>query len=160
MASPFNDPDEAKPMAKKKSANWLCKILGCSKSKQGLFFGYVVERPQLKKGTRMLELTITNEQQVTVRLNPRTDAGKPAKLDGAPVWSVTSGPGTVVPAADGLSAVLVSSDTDLTDTIYLVDGDADLGSGKEDVQDQIILHVSHANATNLGLVADQPVLKP
>lgn len=107
-----------------------------------------------------LELTITNEQQVVVRLNPRTDAGKPAKLDGAPVWSVTSGPGKVVPADDGLSATLVSDDTDLSDTIYLVDGDADLGAGKEDVQDTITLHVTHANASNLGLVAEQPTAKP
>lgn len=142
--------------------DWLCQFFGCKQDKKNrVAFGWIVGQPKLKKGISMpLELTITNEQQVTVRLNPRTDAGKPAKLDGAPVWSVTGGPGTVVPAADGLSATLVSSDTDLGDTTYLVDGDADLGDGKEDVQDTILLHVIHANATNLGLVADQPVLKP
>ena len=134
---------------------------GNSKPKQKVAFGWSVGRPTLKKRNTMpLELTLTNEQQVVVRLNPRTDAGKPAKLDGAPVWSVTSGPGKVVPADDGLSATLVTDDTDLSDTIYLVDGDADLGAGKEDVQDTITLHTQHANATNLGLVADAPTAKP
>lgn len=107
-----------------------------------------------------LELTITNEQQVKVHLTPITDAGKPAKLDGAPVWSVVSGPGKVTPAADGLSADLISDDADLSDTIYKVDADADLGSGVTDVADTITLHVLHANATNLGLSADAPTLKP
>jgi len=106
----------------------------------------------------MQETTITNEQKVNVTLNPVTDTGKPAKLDGAPVWSVVSGDSTVVPAADGLSADLVSSDTP-GDTVFLVDGDADLGSGVEDIQETITLHVSGANAKNLGITFGKPVAK-
>lgn len=107
-----------------------------------------------------LEISLTNEQQVKVHLAPVTLAGKPTKLDGAPVWSVVSGPAKVVPATDGLSADLITDDTDLSDTIFLVDADADLGEGKEDVQDTITLHTTHANAANLGLSADAPTLKP
>ena len=106
----------------------------------------------------MVEVTITNEQKVNVKLNPTTDAGKPAKLDGAPVWSVVSGDSTVVVAEDGMSADLVSSDTP-GDTTYLIDGDADLGEGKVDVQETITLHVAGANAKNLGVVVGTPVLK-
>ncbi len=105
-----------------------------------------------------LAVSITNEQKVTVTLKPVTNAGKPAKLDGAPAWTVVSGDSTVVAAADGLSASLVSSDTP-GDTTYLVDGDADLGSGVESVQDTITLTVIGANAANLGLVASAPELK-
>jgi len=106
-----------------------------------------------------VEVTITNEQQVNVKLNPKTDSGKPAKLDGVPVWSVVSGDSTVTVAADGMSADLVSSDTP-GDTTYLIDGDADLGTGVEDVQETITLHVSGANAKNLGVVVGTPTLKP
>lgn len=104
------------------------------------------------------EKTITNEQKVNVTLNPVTATGKPAKLDGAPVWSVISGDSTVVPAPDGLSADLVSSDTP-GDTTFLVDADADLGSGVVDVQDTITLHVEGALAANLGLTIGEAVPK-
>lgn len=105
-----------------------------------------------------LEVKITNEQKVPITLTPKTDTGKPAKLDGAPVWSVVSGESTVVPSADGLSADLISSDNP-GDTVFLVDADADLGSGVEDLQDTITLTVTGANAKNLGLSAGTPVAK-
>src|SRR5882762_7874092 len=76
----------------------------------------------------MLEITITNEQQVNVALHPVTATGRPAPVDGAPVWTVQSGNSTVNPAADGLSAYLVSSDTP-GDTEILVEADVDLGPG-------------------------------
>lgn len=107
-----------------------------------------------------LELSITNEQQVKVHLTPKTAAEKPAKLDGIPVWSKISGPGAVVAAEDGLSADLVSDNEDLSDTIFQVTADADLGEGVEQIADTITLHTTHANATNLGLTADEPVSKP
>ena len=134
------------------------KIFGHKpKGRLDLAFGL----PTNKKGNSNMpvEVTITNEQQVNVKLNPKTDSGKPAKLDGAPVWSVVSGDSAVVPAADGMSADLVSSDTP-GDTTFLIDGDADLGSGVEDVQETITLHVAGANAKNLGVVVGTPTLKP
>ena len=111
-----------------------------------------------EKVNTMVEVTITNEQKVNVTLSPKTDTGKPAKLDGIPVWSVVTGDSTVVPAADGMSADLVSSDTP-GDTTFLIDGDADLGTGVEDVQETITLHVSGANAKNLGVTVGTPVAK-
>ena len=105
-----------------------------------------------------LAVSITNEQKVTVTLKPVTNAGKPAKLDGAPTWTVVSGDSTVTPSADGLSASLVSADNP-GDTTYLVEADADLGEGVETIQDTITLTVIGANAANLGLVASPPELK-
>lgn len=137
--------------------SWLCQLFGCGKKR--IVFGWTIGKPQLKKNTKMLTLEVTNEQKIKVHLNPVTEAGKPTTLDGAPVWSVVSGPGKVEVAADGLSADLISDDLALGDTIYGVAADADLGDGVEQVADTITLRVSHANAKNLGLVADAPVLK-
>lgn len=105
-----------------------------------------------------MEKSITNEQKIKLTLTPVTPGGHPAPIDGAPAWSVVSGASTVVPAEDGLSAYLVSEDG-IGDTTFLVEADADLGEGKETIQDTILLHVGHPKATSLGLSAGEPELK-
>ena len=128
-------------------------------SKPKVHFEFGVGPITQKERTQMpLALKISNEQKVTVTINPKTNAGKPATLDGAPTWTVVSGESTVVTADGGLSASLVSSDNP-GDTTFLVEADADLGEGVETVQDTITLSVIGANAANLGLVAGQPELK-
>lgn len=113
----------------------------------------------------MLELTITNEQQVVVTLKPVTETGKPAKLDGAASFTILSGSSQVQAADDGLSATMVSSD-DPGDTEIMVKADVDLtpnqpdGSGIEEISDIIRLHVSGAKASSLGLSAATPTPKP
>ena len=106
----------------------------------------------------MLELSVTNEQKISVTLTPVTATGKPAKLDGTPTWEVQSGSSTIVVAADGLLAELVSSD-DPGDTTYLVKADADLGAGVVELADVIRLTVLGAQASSLGLTASVPVPK-
>ena len=110
------------------------------------------------KRSNMLEISITNEQQVKVHLAPVTAGGKPAPVDGAPEWSVITGNSTVTPAADGLSADLISAD-DPGDTDFLVKADADIGEGVEEISDIVRLHVAGAAAANLGLTADAPTQK-
>jgi hypothetical protein len=104
------------------------------------------------------EITITREQKVHVKLNPTTAAGNPATLDGAATFSVTSGDSTVEADGDGLGAFLISGDT-VGDSTFNVDADADLGSGVRTISEQIILHVTDAEAANLGLVVDAAVPK-
>lgn len=106
----------------------------------------------------MLELKITNEQKIEVKLNPVSQGGKPVQLDGKPDWTVLSGDATVEPSEDGLSAFLVSGDNP-GDTQVLVEADADLGEGKVTVSDTIKLTVEGALAENLGLSAGEPVQK-
>lgn len=107
-----------------------------------------------------LDLLITNEQKVHVKLAPKTAGGKDAALDGAPLWEVLSGSGTIVPDADGLGAFLVSPDAiDGVPTVYKVSADADLGSGVITLEDTINLTTNAANAANFGLVAEAPVAK-
>jgi hypothetical protein len=105
-----------------------------------------------------MDIKLTNEQQVKVTLTPKTDSGKPAKLDGVPAWTVTSGNSQVVVADDGLSADLISSDAP-GDTQILVAADADLGDGVQEISDTIKLTVVGAQAKNLGLSAGEPTLK-
>ena len=106
----------------------------------------------------MLDITLNSFQQVKVTCVPVTKTGTSAKLDGAPIWTVTGGDSTLVVADDGLSADLISSDTP-GDTTYLVDGDADLGAGVVDVQDTILLHVTGVNFERIGFAAGVPEAK-
>ncbi len=132
---------------------------GCDTGRRAVGFGYNIGQPQTKTKRMPLELKITNEQQIPVKLTPVTDTDKPATLDGAPVWSIVSGNSTVVPSADGLSAMLVSAD-DPGDTQVMVKADADLGEGVEEISDIIKLSVVGATAKNLGLTAGAPEAKP
>lgn len=135
----------------------------CKKTKNKraarLNFSFGLAHSKKESNPVMIEITLTNEQQVVATLKPVTATGKPAKVDGAPKWTVVSGDGTVVPADDGLSATLVTPDLP-GDTTYLVDADADLGSGVEDLQDTITVHTTGANAKNLGIALGTPVAKP
>ncbi len=132
---------------------------GCATGRRTGGFGFIVGQPKTKHKNMPLELKITNEQQIAVTLTPKTDTGKPAKLDGAPTWSTVSGNSAVNVSADGLSATLVSSD-DPGDTEVLVKADADLGEGIEEISDVIKLSVVGATAKNLGLTAGAPEAKP
>lgn len=135
-------------------------IAALRQGRKRVSFTFGVGVPKLKGQRSMpLELKITNEQQVDVTVSPRTDSGKPAKLDGSPAWTVISGNSQVVVSEDGLSATLVSSD-EPGDTIVSVKADADLGEGVEEIADTITLSVIGATAKNLGLAAGTPVPKP
>jgi len=159
MSDHHND-DSAVVKAIRELTDVIKKAFG--KKPKGLRLDLAFGLPTRKeKVNTMVEVTITNEQKVNVTLSPKTDTGKPAKLDGIPTWTVVNPSevtSTVVPAADGMSADLVSSDTP-GDTTFLIDGDADLGTGVEDVQETITLHVSGANAKNLGVTIGTPVAK-
>lgn len=104
-----------------------------------------------------LELTITNEQQCTVHVQPITPAGNPAPVDGAATWTVQEGACMIV-LIDDTSATIVSGDTP-GDSVILVSADADVGEGVQTIMDTILVHVEGAMATQLGLSADAPVLK-
>jgi len=101
----------------------------------------------------MLRIACTNAQKVTVTATPKSVSGRPATLDGALKVSVQSGDGTVEqdPGAP-LSFKAVSGDNPGT-TIYLVEGDADLGEGVVTIQDTVELTVTSENAAHFGLVA-------
>lgn len=140
--------------------DWLCRQLGCSKKTNGrgsFEFSIGLPRPK-EKVIRIMELKITSEQEIDVTVNPKTDTGKAATVDGKPAWSVISGNSQVTVSEDGKSAVLRSAD-DPGDTEILVKADSDLGEGVEEISDIIKLSVVGATAKNLGLTAGTPRAK-
>jgi hypothetical protein len=109
----------------------------------------------------MIATQFSTEEQVLVTIKPVDVAGKPAKLDGVPKWQIlTPGSGvTLAPAADGLSCAIISGDEVEEGVIVQVDGDADLGEGIVDLQEQFSVSVIHANATSLGATIAAPTVK-
>jgi hypothetical protein len=105
-----------------------------------------------------MKIKITNEQKVTLTLAPVTAAGRPAVVDGIPLWAIQSGESQIDVAADGRSATFISSDLPGT-TVTLVTADADLGEGVERVQTIIELEVVSAKASALGFKVNDPELK-
>jgi len=107
----------------------------------------------------MLEITCSNEEKVQVTAKPTTASGKPAAFDDVIRVTVQSGDGTFEqdPATPN-AFFAVSGDAPGT-TVYLVEGDADLGDGVTLIQDTVTLTVTGANAANFGLVAAAPVAK-
>jgi len=120
-------------------------------------FDWNIGRPELKKKRRVqiMELNCTNEEKILITVNPITSTGKPVALDGPVVVTKQVGDGDVVIQPDGKSFYVISGEIP-GDTSYLVEGDADLGSGVETIAENVILHVAGAKAKNFGLVANAP----
>lgn len=104
-----------------------------------------------------LPVACTNEEKVTIICTPLTGpmpgfpGGKAAELDGALTVTRQSGDATVEQDPNlPLQFKLVSGDG-LGDSVFKVDGDADLGAGVEPISDIVTLTVSGAKARNLGL---------
>lgn len=135
----------------------LMRWLAAHRKRKKVHFCYAVEVSQKKGNGMPLQLKINDEQKVNVTLKPATPKGKPVAVQN-PQWSVVDGDSTLVVAADGMSADLVSADTPGI-TNYLVSADADLGDGVDTISDTIALTVVDPQATSLGLVASAPVDK-
>jgi len=130
----------------------------CGTGRHAVGFSYRLGLPKLKtKAQTMLDITITNEQEIPLTLIPTTETGQPAKLDGIPTVTVISGNSTASVAEDG-TIVLRSAD-EPGDSDFLVEADADLGAGVQTISDIVHLHVSGAMAKNLGLTAGTPRAK-
>lgn len=110
-----------------------------------------------------LDITSTTEEKVPVLFAPKTTSGKPAKLDGAPELTITSGNATAQAAteeelAQGIAGYVVSEDTPGTST-WQIKGDADLGAGVREIIDGGNYTYSDPQAENFGLSAGTPVPK-
>jgi hypothetical protein len=104
-------------------------------------------------------LILTDEQKVSLAIEPLTQAGNPAKVDGAPVWSVSDESViTLVVAEDGLSADAVS--TGKLGTVQVsVSADADLGEGVRAITSTLDVEVKASEAVTLGIKVGTPVTK-
>lgn len=103
-----------------------------------------------------MTLILTDEQKVTLSIQPLTQAGNPAKVDGKPVWSV-SNPEliSISESEDGLS-VVASTVGPLGSAQVSVSADADLGEGVRELFSILDVEVIAAEAVSLGIVAGTP----
>ncbi len=107
----------------------------------------------------MLEVTSSNEEQVPITASPVSSSGKPARFDGALRITVQSGNSTFTqdPATPNAFNVVSEDAPGVTD--YLVEGDADLGSGVTLIQEVVRYTVTGANAAAFGLVGGTAIPK-
>jgi len=113
----------------------------------------------LKKDAKMpQEGSMTTEQRIQAAIDPKTQAGNPATLDGPPTWTVESGDCTVDPIDD--KHAWINAGAALGDSVVVVKADADLGSGVTELADSFLIHVNHAGAADLGASLGTPELKP
>ena len=92
---------------------------------------------------------------VTFSVSGPVDAkGKPAKLDGVPVWALDDETNCQITsqAADGLSCVVHLGDNPSA-TQLTVTADADLGSGVVTLQSQAVVNIVAGDAVALGDVS-------
>lgn len=103
-----------------------------------------------------MSLQLNTEQKIKLTIAPKTESGKPASLDGIPVW--TSSDTSVIvlePAADGLSAYCITTDAAGVSNVS-VSADCDLGAGIETISATEDITVTHVKASNLGLTDGTP----
>lgn len=128
----------------------------------GYKIGPVQEKSQpLKLFTMPLDITISTKQKIQVTLAPKGADGKPFTLTSKPTWAVTAGIATLQVADDGLSAWLISSDSE-GDSLFTVT-DTTPGSILKDTvtlhSDVVTVPPPPVFATDLGLTAGTPVSK-
>lgn len=105
-----------------------------------------------------LNIALTNEQKVLVTLNPTTESGNPAPLDGEPTWAVTEGDATIEVQSGGLSAYIVSGNPGSSTVTVTADADMDAGETRE-LSDVIAVTVVAAEAASIGFSVGTPEQK-
>jgi hypothetical protein len=99
---------------------------------------------------------ITNDQRVPITVSPITQKGKPAKIEGAPLWSSSDvNVLTLEVAQDGLSAFAVGVGEG-TATISVI-ADADLTGAIKEVAGSVEITVTGAPAASLKVTVGTPV---
>lgn len=101
-------------------------------------------------------LVLTDVQKVALAIAPKSAAGNPAQVDGAPVWSSSDETIlTLTVAPDGLSAEAVT--TGKLGTVQVnVSADADLGEGAKTITGVLDIEVKASEAVSLDVSAGTP----
>ena len=103
-------------------------------------------------------LILKDTQKVSLAIAPVDARGNPAKVDGAPVWSVAGANPDILElpaAADGLSCVVLTKGP-LGTAQVVVAADADLGAGTKAIQGVLDIEVQASEAVALGVNAAVP----
>lgn len=125
---------------------------------QAILFDVVLEDGTILEGVTSFKMR--NDQTQVAKIRPVGEGGKPAALDGVPVWaSADETLATVAAAADGLSAVI--SPTGPSGTVRITaSGDGDLGAGVRPIFGFSDVEVTPGNATGIEMSFEPPVDNP
>jgi len=112
----------------------------------------------LEDGTAVNGVTkmdLRDDQQVALSIQPVDKKGKPALVDGVPVWASSDETViTVTAASDGMSAVAVGVAPGSARVV--VTADADLGAGVTDLTGTLDFNVTGGAAATLNITAGTP----
>jgi hypothetical protein len=100
-------------------------------------------------------LILTNSQEVDLAIQPLDARGKPAQVDGVPVWT-NSAPtkASLVVSADGLSCIVKALDNG---SVQIgVSADADLGTGVKTITGLLDIEIVSGQAVTMGIIAGTP----
>jgi hypothetical protein len=102
---------------------------------------------------------MTTTQEFTATINPTDVKGKPAPVDGEPVWaSSNEAVASVVPNPGGMSAIVVAQAPG--EYVISVSADADMGAGITTITGQDTGTVSLGQATSVGITAGPVTEQP
>lgn len=109
----------------------------------------------------MVAVTITNEQKIPITLNPKTAANNPASIEaGSLKFEILEGDGSAEADPDNPNRFYaISGIATGAITRIKVSADGDLGEGVSTIEDEVLLTVTPATASSLGLVIGEPELK-
>lgn len=101
--------------------------------------------------------TITVEEELPVSIAPLTKQGKPAKVDGDPIWTLSEGaPGTLEPGATPFDKVFRPFPDGRTGAALItVEVDADLGEGVRMLNGALAVAVIEAEADTIAINAGE-----
>jgi len=133
----------------------LARILAAVEPLPAVGFTFTVESEgQITLGATQYDMT--NSQQLTATIQPVDKKGNPAAIDGVPVWASSDETIiTVVPASDGLSAV-VAAVGPLGSAKVSVTGDADLGPGVSSIFGTLDVTITQGQAVGFKITAGEP----
>lgn len=106
---------------------------------------------EMKKEITM-GLTIAADKKRTLSISPVDAKGRPAKVDGIPVWEVNpTGGVTLFPTTDGMSCDIVWIDA--RQQVVTVKADADMGAGVKTITGSLDVETLAAEAVGFSINA-------
>jgi len=137
--------------------NTVLEFLGIKK-RSAVRIAWWVNNNQLPETTTMI--LITNDQRVTLRIQPLDRYGNPARIDGVPVWTQSDATlGTLEPSADGLTCTFTSLGP-LGTTQVNVAVDAAIGPEVRTLFGVLDVQIESGEAVSVGIIAGTPEQKP
>ncbi len=113
-----------------------------------------------RKGRLIMAFEMTNTQQVDLTIAPKNRLGKPAKLDGVPLWQTDNADIlTITASTDGLTCSIVASGMVGVANVQ-VTGDADLGTGVSPIIGTVEVTVTPGAAVTVDITPGTPTEQP